>query len=128
MSLPLRGAVAVLTRAAPGISEALVTEGAGLAPIDREAAALAAVANLACRQRVPVGEHSCVLAHPESVGTLPAAIGAAHQGVSLLINNAGMALPGRCEEITLADCASVFDINFWAGVRMTAAFLPTAAA
>ena len=118
MSLSLRCAVAVLTGPASSIGAALAlglaAEGADLALIDREAAALAIAADMAHRQRLRVSAHSSDLAGAESVAALPTAVGAVHQRASLAINNAGAALLGQFEQITPADFASVFDVNFWA--------------
>jgi len=47
-----------------------------------------------------------------------------HGRINLLINNAGVALMGRFDEVTLADIEWLFAINFWGVVRMTKAFLP----
>jgi short-subunit dehydrogenase len=49
---------------------------------------------------------------------------AAHAGVDILINNAGVALGGTFEVVTEEDFEWLFAINFWGVVRMTRAFLP----
>ncbi|MCU1328396.1 MAG: acetoin dehydrogenase, partial [Bryobacterales bacterium] len=47
-----------------------------------------------------------------------------HGRVSVLINNAGVALFGRFDEMTLADFDWVMGVNLNGVVRMTHAFLP----
>ena len=42
----------------------------------------------------------------------------------MLINNAGVALGGTFEDVSLADIEFVMAVNFWAAVRMTKAFMP----
>lgn len=48
----------------------------------------------------------------------------AHPALSILINNAGVALMGTFEEIDQAQMDWLFDINFWGVVHGTRAFLP----
>lgn len=128
MSFPLHGGVAVLTGAAGGIGAALADSLAGrgcaLALVDRDAAGLAAVAARARARGVAVSEHVLDLTQPAAIAALPAAVLDRHGRVSLLVNNAGVALMGRFDQVALADMEWLFAINFWAPVRMTAAFLP----
>ena len=64
------------------------------------------------------------VADRSAVASLPAAVLAAHGRVSLLINNAGVALGGTFEQVTEADFDWLLAINFHAVVWMTRAFLP----
>ena len=49
---------------------------------------------------------------------------AAHPGLNILINNAGVALLGQFNEIDQAQMEWLFNINFWGVVHATRAFLP----
>ncbi len=125
---PLRGGVAVVTGAAGGIGRAvalaLAGRGCHLALVDRDAAGLAAAAGLARQRGVSVSEHTLDVADAAAVAALPAAVLVAHGRVSLLINNAGVALMGYFTQVTPDDFSWLFEINFWGTVRTTRAFLP----
>jgi len=58
------------------------------------------------------------------MAALPGAVIAAHPGVDILINNAGVAVGGTFEAVSEEDFEWLFEINFWGVVRMTRAFLP----
>ena len=128
MTFPLRGGVAVVTGAAGGIGAALALELASrschLALIDRDGEALARVAAAARRDGVTISEHTADVADPAAADGLRQAVLAAHGRTSVLINNAGVALLGRFDEIALTDMEWLFAINFWGTVRMCKAFLP----
>src|SRR5438093_5271183 len=96
MTFPLRDGVAVVTGAAGGI-------GAALALIDRDRDALAAVASAACKAGVRVSAHTADVADPATADALREAVLAEHGRASVLINNAGVALLGRFDEVSLAD-------------------------
>ena len=53
-----------------------------------------------------------------------AALAAAHPETTLLVNNAGVALGGRFDQVTLEEFDWVMAVNFRAVVRLTHAFLP----
>lgn len=126
--LDLRGSVAVVTGAASGIGAALAqvlaTRGCALALADRDAAGLAVAASAARARGVTVSEHVLDVADADAVAALPAAVLAAHGRVNVLVNNAGVALVGRFDQVSMADFEWLFNINFWGVVRMTRAFLP----
>ncbi len=46
-----------------------------------------------------------------------------HDRVNVLVNNAGVALAGDFADVTMADFEWLFDINFWAPVRLTKALM-----
>jgi NAD(P)-dependent dehydrogenase (short-subunit alcohol dehydrogenase family) len=73
---------------------------------------------------VRVSEHRLDVADRAAVGAFPAEVTAAHPGVDLLVNNAGVALGGTFEQVSDEDVEWLFGINFWGVVRMTRAFLP----
>ncbi len=126
-NFPLRGATVVLTGAASGIGAALTgvlaKRGAALALADRNAEGLAAVAAAARALGVKVSEHVVDVSDRAALEALPEAVLAQHDRVSVLVNNAGVALAGNFAEVTLADIEWVMDINFWAPVRLTRAFM-----
>jgi short-subunit dehydrogenase len=128
MTFPLRDGVAVLTGAAKGIGAALATRlasrGCHLALIDHDREALAAVASAARKTGVGVSEHAADVADPAAPEALREAVLAEHGRAGVLINNAGVALLGRFDEVSLADMEWLFAINFWGTVRMCKAFLP----
>jgi NAD(P)-dependent dehydrogenase (short-subunit alcohol dehydrogenase family) len=130
--MTLTGQVAVLTGAASGIGRAcalaLARRGCHLALCDIDAAGLAAAATEAqaagANVGVKVSQHLLDVADRDTVAALPAAVLAAHGRVSLLINNAGVALGGHFDQVTEADFDWLIAINFQGVVRMTRAFLP----
>jgi len=95
-----------------------------LALIDRDREALARVASAARKTAVAVSEHAADVGDPAAAESLREAVLAEHGRANLLINNAGVALLGRFDEVSLADLEWLFAINFWGTVRMCKAFLP----
>ena len=126
--LDLRGSVAVVTGAASGIgaalAQALAARGCALALADRNAAGLVTAASVARACGVTVSEHVLDVADADAVAALPVAVLAAHGRVNVLVNNAGVALVGRFDQVSMVDFEWLFNINFWGTVRMTRAFLP----
>jgi short-subunit dehydrogenase len=128
MDFPIKGGVGVITGAASGIGAALALNLAGrgmhLALADRNAAGLATVAAAARAKGVTVSEHVLDVLDREALQALPEAVLAIHGRVTLLVNNAGVALMGSFEQVSVEDeFAWVMDINFWAPVRLTKAFM-----
>jgi short-subunit dehydrogenase len=127
MPFPLRGGVAVITGAASGIGAALAANlaarGMHLALADRNPQGLAAAAAAARATGVTVTEHILDVRDAEALTALPDEVLAKHGRVTLLVNNAGVALIGDFEEVSLDDFAWLMDINFWAPVKLTKAFL-----
>jgi short-subunit dehydrogenase len=125
----IRGAAAAVTGAASGIGRALALKlcagGADVALADRDEAGLQAVAAEIARicprkvslHRVDVGE-------PSEIEAFAEAAVAAHPGLNILINNAGVALLGNFNEIDQAQMEWLVNINFWGVVRTTRALLP----
>jgi len=127
MTFPLQGGVAVITGAASGIGAALALNLAGrgmaLALADRNPAGLATAAAAARAKGVKVTEHVLDVQDVDALAALPEAVLADHGRVTLLVNNAGVALIGDFEQVAMADFEWVMNINFWAPVRLTRAFL-----
>lgn len=126
--MPLQDGVAVVTGAASGIgaalAEALAARGCALALADVEATGLRDVAARARRAGVTVSEHCLDVADNDAVAALPDAVLAEHGRVSVLVNNAGVALGGRFEQVSAEDFDWLVSINFGGVVRLTRAFLP----
>ncbi|MEH6567280.1 MAG: SDR family oxidoreductase [Halopseudomonas sp.] len=120
--------VAVLTGAGSGIGRALALALAEkqchLALADLNAEALAETAALARAQGVRVSEHPLDIADRNAVAALPQAIMAEHGQVDLLINNAGVALGGNFDQVSVENFDWLMAINFDAVVTMCRAFLP----
>ncbi|GAA5512919.1 putative oxidoreductase SadH [Deinococcus carri] len=124
------GGVAVLTGAASGIGRALATglaaRGSHLALIDRDEAGLEAV-TAGLRELHPslrVTVHPFDLTRTAQIPALAGDVLRDHGRVTLLVNNAGVALGGTFEQLTLEEFDWVMDINFRAVVALTKAFLP----
>ena len=127
----LQGGVALVTGAAGGIGAALALNlarrGMALALVDRDAAGLQAVADQAAAAGVAVSRHVIDLAERAQVEAVLPAVLAAHGRLTLLVNNAGVALGGRFEQVDEADFDWLMRINFDAPVRLTRACLPVLA-
>ncbi len=117
------GGTAVVTGAASGIGAAVATElarrGARLVLIDRDADRLAAVA-----EATKAETHVVDLADPAAVVAVGERIRADHPRLRLLVNNAGIALGGRFDQVTLTEYEEIIDVNFRAVVRLTHTLLP----
>jgi len=127
----LRGGVAVITGAASGIGAALALNlarrGMHLALVDLNATGLETVAAQAKASGVTVSTHAMDVADHAAVAALPAAVLASHRHVTVLVNNAGVALGGLFEQVDADDFDWLMAINFGATVRLTRAFLPVLA-
>ena len=126
--MALRGRTALVTGAASGIGRAialrLAHRGAHLALLDRDAAGLAQTAALVEAPALRISTHTVDLTDADALRQLPSAVLAAHPGLDLLINNAGVALGGRFDEIDDADFSHLLEVNVQGTVRLTRAFLP----
>jgi len=128
MAFNLSGAVVLLTGAASGIGAELAVQlakkGAHLALVDRNEAGLEATAARARILGITVTTHVLDIADEAAVAGLPETVQAAHGHISVLINNAGVALVGTFDQASLADFEWLMNINFWGAVRLTSACLP----
>lgn len=128
MSWNLKGGIAVVTGAASGIGRALAHRLA----IEKMSLALADVDEAGLEQtglelvgrfgekKLSLSTHVVNVADAVSMEAFASDVVQRHGGVTLLINNAGVALQGNFDEISLADFAWLMDINFWGvvyGVR-----------
>lgn len=125
--LNLKGRVAVVTGAASGIGRAvacsLAERGCHVALADIDEAGLESTASL-IGNRVRVTRHRLDVADAGAVGRFPEEIIAAHGGVDVLVNNAGVALGGTFEQVAPDEFDWLMAINFSGVVNMTRAFLP----
>jgi short-subunit dehydrogenase len=123
-------ATCVVTGAASGIGRALVRDlssrGADLVLVDRDASGLDAVAAELRASRtdrslttyvVDLGDRDAALATAHAIRD-------AHQQVHLLVNNAGVALAGHLDEVSLDDIDWLLAINLHAVILMTHTLLP----
>ncbi|MEV0328013.1 SDR family oxidoreductase [Micromonospora echinospora] len=122
---------AVVTGAAGGIGAALAhglaRRGSHLVLLDRDGDRLAEVAAAvrAAHPALRVDTHVVDLADAGATARVAETVRAAYPGIRLLVNNAGVALGGRFDEVTLEEFSWVIDINFRAVVQLTHALLPT---
>jgi short-subunit dehydrogenase len=126
------GGTAVVTGAASGMGEQLAHQLAArgsraVVLVDRDAERLAGVAAAvrAAHPGTAVDERVADLADTAAIADLAAQIVADHPRIRLLVNNAGVALLGRFDQLTLAEFDWVTRINFVAPVTLTHHLLPT---
>src|SRR4249919_953346 len=125
----IRGAAAAVTGAASGIGRALAIElaarGCDLALADRDEAGLATVAaKIAKTSPRKVSVHRVDVGEPGQIADFARAAIAAHGGLNILVNNAGVALLGQFHEIDQAQMDWLININCGGVVHSTRAFLP----
>jgi short-subunit dehydrogenase len=125
----IRGAAAAVTGAASGIGRALALElaarGCDLALADRDEAGLREVAaEIARAHPRKVTVHGVDVAQPDQIAAFAQSAVAAHPGLNIVINNAGVALMGTFDEVAQAQMEWLMNINFWGVVHGTRAFLP----
>lgn len=124
------GGTAVVTGAASGIGRALASglasRGSHLALIDRDEEGLRTlVARLRPQHpELRVSVHPFDLSRTAEIPDLAGAVLREHPRVTLLINNAGVALGGAFTQVSAEDFDWVMDVNFRAVVALTRAFLP----
>jgi short-subunit dehydrogenase len=124
------GGSAVVTGAASGIGEALAgrlaARGSHLVLADRDKARLTDVADRTrtAHSALTVVTHVADLSDDEQTAALAATLAAEHPETTLLVNNAGVALGGRFDQVTLEEFDWVMAVNFRSVVRLTHALLP----
>ena len=120
--------VAVVTGAGSGIGRALAqqlaAEGSALAIADIDEKGLTETAASLTSKKAAVSTHVLDVSNEEGVRSFAEDVAARHGRVTLLINNAGVALIGTFEEISLDDLRWVMGINFWGIVYGVKYFLP----
>lgn len=124
----LRNKVAVITGAGSGIGRALAValadEGCHLALTDISEAGLAETVRVLSGKPVKITTHIGSVADKKRMSELPAEIEAAHGGIHLLFNNAGVTINKSFEESTLEEIEFVTGINQWGVIYGCHFFLP----
>jgi short-subunit dehydrogenase len=125
----IRGAAAAVTGAASGIGRALALElasrGCDLALADRDEAGLQTLAaDIAKSHPRKVTVHGVDVSQPDQIAAFARDAIAAHPGLNIVVNNAGVALMGTFAEVEQAQMEWLMNINFWGVVHGTRAFLP----
>jgi len=125
----IRGSAAAVTGAASGIGRALAlglaSRGCDLALADRDEAGLQTVAaEIAKADSQKVTVHRVDVGEPQQIAEFAQAAIAAHPGLNIVVNNAGVGLLGQFNEIDQAQMEWLMNINFWGVVHATRAFLP----
>lgn len=121
---------AVVTGAASGIGAALAhrlaARGSDLVLLDRDAERLATVVSAVRTAHPDRRVDPVVVDLASAAATAEAAeqVRVRHPRIRLLVNNAGVALGGRFDQVTLDEFQWVVDINFRAVVQLTHALLP----
>jgi short-subunit dehydrogenase len=120
--------VAVITGAATGIGRALAKrladEGARLALADIHQGGLDEVSQSLTGQGFEVSTHLVDVADARQVEGFARDVIDRHGHADVLINNAGVALFGDVEEVSLADIEWLMAVNFWGVVYGIKHFLP----
>lgn len=121
------GKRALVTGAASGIGLALAHElaerGAHLALVDIDPAVHTLAEQLDTAQRRASGHLADVAERPRMHALVDEVV-ARHGGIDLLINNAGVSVAARFDEMPDADLDWLFGINFFGAVNGCRAFLP----
>jgi short-subunit dehydrogenase len=124
----LNAGVAVVTGAGSGIGRALAQQlaasGSALAIADIDEKGLAETAASLTAKQTALSTHVVDVSNEVAVKSFAEDVVARHGRVTLLINNAGVALHGTFEEISLDDLRWVMNINFWGVVYGVTYFLP----
>ena len=124
----LAGGVAVVTGAGSGIgrelAKQLAREKMSLALADVNETTLQETLSQIGNAGAPVSTHVLNVADPAQVEKFASDVLAQHKRVSLLVNNAGVAMHGTFEELSIADLEWLMGINFWGMVYGVRNFLP----
>ena len=127
------GGVALITGAAGGIgaalAERLVRDGSHAALVDRNGDALQDLVER-LRVRRPDRRVTAIeadLGEPDAPAAVVAQALAEHGRLTLVVNNAGVALAGRFEQVSVADVDWLLSINLRSVLAVTSAALPSLA-
>ena len=119
---------ALITGAASGIGRELATQlaqaGASLALVDVDADGLAQVQDSLSDRNSKITAHVVDMADPVAVATLPTNVLSQHDGIDVLVNNAGLTIGGNFLETEQPDVEHLLQVNLVGPMRLTRAFLP----
>lgn len=120
--------VAVITGAGSGmgrcLAQQLAAKGSSLALADVSQKGLNETAALLNGAKGKVTQHVVNVADESQVKSFAEEVSQQHGRATVLFNNAGVALLGYLEEISLQDFRWLMDINFWGVVYGVTYFLP----
>lgn len=123
-----QGSCAVITGAAGGIGRALAIQlnaaGCALYISDINSAGLAETAAMLPRQDIACDQAIVDVAERAAVHAWAERIGEQRGSVDIVINNAGVALGDRVDQMSYEDLDWLMGINFWGVVQGSMAFLP----
>lgn len=123
-----QGKCAVITGAGSGIGRALALqlnrEGCELYLSDINTDSLADTVSKLERRDVPCDQQGLDVADREAMHAWAARIEAARDHVDIVINNAGVGLGDRVDEMSYENLDWLMGINFWGVVQGSMAFLP----
>jgi NAD(P)-dependent dehydrogenase (short-subunit alcohol dehydrogenase family) len=124
----LSDGVAVVTGAGSGMGRCLARQlaamGSSLALADVNERNLEGTAELLAGAKGKITQHVVNVADEGCVKAFAEEVLAQHGRATVLFNNAGVALLGQFEEISLKDFRWLMDINFWGVVYGVTYFLP----
>ncbi len=124
----LRDGVAVVTGAGSGIgrglAQRLAAAGSAVALADVDEAGLMETAASLSGKRAAATTHVVDVADEAAVRSFAEDVVARHGRVTLLVNNAGVALYGTFEEISLDDLRWLMGVNLWGTIYGVKYFLP----
>jgi len=124
----LEGGVAVITGAGSGIgrglAKRLASEKMSLALADNDAAGLDETAQQLAGTGQKISIHAVDVSDLKRVEQFAAEVAEKHGRVTLLINNAGVAMHGTVEELSFDEIAWLMGINYWGVVYGVKIFLP----
>jgi len=120
--------VAVITGAGSGIGRALALSlsrrGASLALADIRPETVEETARLAANSGRSISTHILDVSDRERFAEFADEVARHHGGPNLLINNAGVAIAGTADELSLDEIEWLMGINFWGVVHGVKFFLP----
>jgi len=127
----IRGKKALVTGAASGIGRAitlaLAREGADLYLVDIDEANLQITARAAERCGVTAAIFPCDLSDPAAITTTVKSVLSRPGGISILVNNAGIAYYGRTDAMTAEQWNRLLAVNLLAPIQLIRELLPALA-